>query len=284
MINKSLESIGFVVLLLLSIMMAKNEAWIPSLIIFLTSSLFFFPITYKIRERFSVWIPSSVRIILSIVIVFLSINLKASNDEDAMKIEMKNLSEQRAVKTKKRIEMLESRRDEDVEKSRRLIENGELSEAKKILDSLYLLKDQEVDGLLAQIVEKKKLSFESSNNYDDTKQKRRVLTAEEKAENRERLRSEYSKRMKSEQDKTLDKRLERQFSMWDGCHTMSIQRIKENMHNPDSFELVDCRAFKMGNNRIRNVIDFRGQNPLGATVKHQISTLYTFDGNFIRMW
>ncbi|MEL4308951.1 hypothetical protein [Joostella sp. CR20] len=56
------------------------------------------------------------------------------------------------------------------------------------------------------------------------------------------------------------------FSGWDGSHILLAKAIKNNMHNPDSFEHVDTQ-FKIQNDETAIIImKYRGTNSFGATV------------------
>lgn len=76
--------------------------------------------------------------------------------------------------------------------------------------------------------------------------------------------------------------IENQFSSWDGSHKYLTRLVKENMHNPDSFEHVSTYYNDLGD-KIRVTMKYRGSNAFGAIVTEQISADFDLYGNFIQL-
>lgn len=80
-------------------------------------------------------------------------------------------------------------------------------------------------------------------------------------------------------------RIDSQFSSWDGSHKNLTTLIKENMHNPDSFQHVktyryDKSEYEKGDIlHIRTV--YRGTNAFNAIVTNSIEADVDYDGNIV---
>lgn len=77
------------------------------------------------------------------------------------------------------------------------------------------------------------------------------------------------------------KKLEQQFSAWDGAHRNFERLIKAAMNDPDSYEHIETRYRDMGD-RIRVSCKFRGRNGFGGMVVNTKIADFDIDGNFIR--
>lgn len=60
-----------------------------------------------------------------------------------------------------------------------------------------------------------------------------------------------------------EEKIQAQFSKWDSSHIDLVERVKESMHDPDSFEHVETR-FKEQASSILVMMKFRGNNAFGA--------------------
>lgn len=78
-----------------------------------------------------------------------------------------------------------------------------------------------------------------------------------------------------------EKRIEEQFSGWDGSHRNFERMIKNAMNDPDSYEHVETRYRDMGKT-IRVYCTFRGKNAFGGIVKNTKVADFDLDGNFVR--
>lgn len=77
------------------------------------------------------------------------------------------------------------------------------------------------------------------------------------------------------------KKIEGQFSGWDGSHRNFESLIKDAMNDPDSYEHVETRYKDMGK-YIRVYCTFRGKNAFGGLVKNTKVADYDLEGNFLR--
>jgi hypothetical protein len=76
------------------------------------------------------------------------------------------------------------------------------------------------------------------------------------------------------------KKIESQFSSWDGSHRNFERLIKQAMNDPSSYDHVDTRYVDKGK-FIRVYCTFRGKNAFGGIVKNTKVADFDIDGNFI---
>lgn len=76
------------------------------------------------------------------------------------------------------------------------------------------------------------------------------------------------------------KRLESQFSPWDGSHRSLERAIQKSMNDPDSYEHVETTYRDMGDSLIVSTT-FRGKNGFGAVVKNTVVAQVDLDGNIL---
>lgn len=77
------------------------------------------------------------------------------------------------------------------------------------------------------------------------------------------------------------KKIEAQFSGWDGSHRELERMIKDSMNDPDSYEHVETRYSDKGT-YIRVFCTFRGKNAFGGIVKNTKTADFDLDGNYLR--
>lgn len=78
------------------------------------------------------------------------------------------------------------------------------------------------------------------------------------------------------------KRIEAQFSGWDGSHRTLERLIKANMHNPDSYEHVETVYGDRGDHLMVKTT-YRGTNGFGAIVTNSITAKVDLDGNVLEI-
>lgn len=78
------------------------------------------------------------------------------------------------------------------------------------------------------------------------------------------------------------KRIEEQFSAWDGSHTNLKKMIKDNMNDPDSYENVETNYFDMDSFVIINQT-YTGKNAFGGRVKGFVKAKADTLGNIIEI-
>lgn len=78
-----------------------------------------------------------------------------------------------------------------------------------------------------------------------------------------------------------DKKIEGQFSGYDGSHRKFERLIKQAMNDPDSYDHVETRYIDKGK-FIRVFCTFRGKNAFGGTVKNTKVADFSIDGEFLR--
>lgn len=77
------------------------------------------------------------------------------------------------------------------------------------------------------------------------------------------------------------KKIEAQFSGWDGSHYTFERMIKNAMNDPDSYDHIETRYKDLGSN-VRVYTKFRGKNAFGGLVVNTKIADFDLNGNFIR--
>ncbi|MFB2853507.1 DUF4875 domain-containing protein [Aeromonas allosaccharophila] len=78
------------------------------------------------------------------------------------------------------------------------------------------------------------------------------------------------------------KKLESQFSAWDGSHRTLERAIKKSMNDPDSYEHVETTYRDLGDSLIVSTT-FRGKNGFGGVVKNTVVAQVDLDGNILNI-
>lgn len=78
-----------------------------------------------------------------------------------------------------------------------------------------------------------------------------------------------------------EKKIESQFSAWDGSHRTFERMIKNAMNDPDSYDHVKTQ-YKDLDSKIRVYATFRGKNGFGGMVVNTKVADFDLDGNFLR--
>ncbi|WP_204230881.1 PH domain-containing protein [Aeromonas salmonicida] len=78
------------------------------------------------------------------------------------------------------------------------------------------------------------------------------------------------------------KKLESQFSPWDGSHRALERAIKKSMNDPDSYEHVKTTYNDLGDSLIVSTT-FRGKNGFGGVVKNTVVAQVDLDGNILEI-
>ncbi|WP_416305191.1 hypothetical protein [Neptunicella sp. SCSIO 80796] len=81
---------------------------------------------------------------------------------------------------------------------------------------------------------------------------------------------------------TIDEKIKKQFSAWDGSHYGLEKIIKKSMNDPDSYKHIETRYVKEDND-ILVITEFSGKNAFNATVKNSIAGKFTFDGQLLEI-
>ena len=78
------------------------------------------------------------------------------------------------------------------------------------------------------------------------------------------------------------KKIERQFSAWDGSHRNLERLIKKTMNDADSYDHVKTVYWDMGNYLVVKTT-FRGKNAFGGVVVNWVKAKVDLDGNIIKI-
>jgi hypothetical protein len=80
-----------------------------------------------------------------------------------------------------------------------------------------------------------------------------------------------------------EKKIEDQFSAWDGSHRKLEDFIKKNMNDPDSYEHVETVYWDRGDFLVVKTT-FRGNNAFGGKVKNSVRAKVSLDGEILEIW
>ena len=97
----------------------------------------------------------------------------------------------------------------------------------------------------------------------------------------------YAGKIKEEKQKQIaaearKKKIESQFSAWDGSHRNLERVIKESMNDPDSYEHVKTVYWDRGDYLIVKTT-FRGKNAFGGVVKNSVTAKVSLDGQVLQI-
>jgi len=79
-----------------------------------------------------------------------------------------------------------------------------------------------------------------------------------------------------------EKKIQSQFSSWDGSHTNLTKVIKESMNDPKSYEHIKTTYIDMVD-YIIVTMEFRGKNAFGALVKNTVRASVSLDGEVLEV-
>jgi len=82
--------------------------------------------------------------------------------------------------------------------------------------------------------------------------------------------------------KARKKKIESQFSSWDGSHHNLERVVKESMNDPDSYEHIKTIYWDRGNYLIVKTT-FRGKNAFGGIVKNSVTAKVSLDGQVLQI-
>lgn len=91
------------------------------------------------------------------------------------------------------------------------------------------------------------------------------------------------------QENKARKLLFSQFSPWDGSHAALVTKVKNTMHNPDSFEHVETiyywsdKTKKSANDKITVEMTYRGTNLFGGVITETVIAKVDTHGNVIEI-
>jgi len=80
-----------------------------------------------------------------------------------------------------------------------------------------------------------------------------------------------------------EKKIERQFSAWDGAHIKLQRLIKSNMADPDSYEHIETN-YGQKTDHLIVITKFRGKNAFGGYVVNTIKAKVDLDGNVLKVY
>ncbi|WP_123631191.1 hypothetical protein [Salinisphaera orenii] len=97
----------------------------------------------------------------------------------------------------------------------------------------------------------------------------------------------YSKKIEEEKRKKIaaekrKKRIESQFSAWDGSHRNLERVIQNSMNDPDSYDHVETVYWDQGDYLIVRTT-FRGKNAFGGVVKNSVKAKVSLDGQILQI-
>lgn len=153
---------------------------------------------------------------------------------------------------------------------------SEVEREKAIADLLNQAKTLKADQYDAGIqIYQKLAALDPRNKQYQVKVERFTKLQKEAVEREQKAKAEAAAKA------ARQKKMEEQFSAWDGAHRNFERLIKAAMNDPDSYEHIETRYRDMGD-RIRVSCKFRGRNGFGGMVVNTKIADFDIDGNFIR--
>lgn len=124
---------------------------------------------------------------------------------------------------------------------------------------------------------KQKVAF-YSDKIEEEKQKQ--AAAEASAEARKKIIEE--EKQKKAAAEARKKKIESQFSAWDGSHRNLEQLIKAAMNDPDSYKHVETVYWDRGDYLVVRTT-YRGKNVFGGVVKNSVMAIVSIDGRVLKI-
>jgi hypothetical protein len=170
-------------------------------------------------------------------------------------------------------------------------ENTKIKRIKETARDKHLEKIEQIksDTLAAVIAalrqekgEKSEKNLEMLNNLDPNNEEFITPLKYYRDKLQQKMAEQRAEEAKTERVQTAKRRIESQFSSWDGSHTALKNLIKSNMHDASSFEHVETKYWTMSDH-IVVLTRFRGKNAFGAMVLNYAKAKYDFNGKFIEL-
>lgn len=97
----------------------------------------------------------------------------------------------------------------------------------------------------------------------------------------------YTGKVEEEKQKKIaaearKKKIETQFSPWDGSHRNLERVIKDSMNDPDSYDHVETVYWDRGDHLVVRTT-FRGKNAFGGVVKNSVKAKVSLDGQVLQL-
>lgn len=129
--------------------------------------------------------------------------------------------------------------------------------------------------------------FKNKNNVEETREYKITRLTEEQLAAEMKKKTLEEERLKKAEEKAKEiadrnKKIESQFSPWDGSHKTLEKLIKQNMNDPDSYEHVKTVYWDKGNYLIVSTT-FRGKNAFGGKVLNTIKANISLDGQILKV-
>ena len=148
-----------------------------------------------------------------------------------------------------------------------------------------IIEDADLDALMLQAREQELIAKTKATSPDDYSgqlaiYKELMEIHPDEALYKEKARIFARKTKEAEAKEARRKRIEANFSAWDGSHYGVEQYIKASMNDPDSYEHVKTIYWDKGDYLIVETT-FRGKNGFGAVVLGKVTAKVDLDGNFL---
>ena len=155
------------------------------------------------------------------------------------------------------------------------------AQAKDAQSPYSLAELREREKVLQREVDKAWEAFE--NNTDPSKQEQLYEKASEASRRFSEL-SKYIVKAKNQPGAGIPQAIKKQFSIYDGSHRALVKMVKNDMHDPKSFDHDNTRLRVLPNNAgVQVTMTYRGKNGLGNLVKEQVTAQFDMNGKFIKV-
>jgi len=93
---------------------------------------------------------------------------------------------------------------------------------------------------------------------------------------------------KIDNKQTIEQKIERQFSAWNGYHRGLVRLTEENLRDPDSFQHIKTGYIKNSKDGVFDgtitvVMEYRAKNGFGGYAIGNIAAVYDVEGNLVKV-
>ena len=291
--------------LLLGIICLFDDPW-PALPLFAISILLLPPVRKFAHSKLGKQLPFKARLVsvfvLLILFAFLIGQSQQRKQQELVAQKAKEQAEQLAKIRQQNIDYFNENRKKILSKVRNAIAGKDYEKALSLASKYLPTNDSELSSLhseakttLAEITKKAKadkilseLRKIPAKEYEKNRSLYKELVNLYPSNKKYSERYEYySKKVQEEKEKQRlaaerKKRIESQFSAWDGSHRNLERVVKKAMNDPESYKHVETVYWDMGSYLIVRTT-FRGKNVFGGVVKNSVKAKVDLDGNVLEI-
>ena len=295
---------GFLVLL--GLVLIIGAAPIGGLLFGVTGLLFLPPARTYVYSKIGRTLPSNSRTlaaVVGVVVALIVVGIEGQGDaaKIAQEAEQKRLALEEEARQAKANDFL-ANREYFITEGKRHLAAGELSKAVATLSPYRHVKDAELQSLLsgadAKLKERREATQEQSlqarlkdlpassvvarRDVLGELVKLRPTNGDYKKDHQKYVALAEEEAKRASAAAAQRKRIEKQFSAWDGSHPGLERLVKRSMNDPDSYEHDETRFVDKGDHIIV-FMKFRGRNGFGGMVRNEVVASVDFNGNVLEV-